>query len=95
MSSATEVRVTLRTRHGVKNPVRDSLAVVGSAHTLGCWKTDRAVRAQYKGGLAWEAVVRLPANQNVAWKWVVLDRYKNEVGMALLRTCTISFFIWC
>ena len=94
MSSVTEVRVTLRTKHGVKNPVRDSLAVLGSAHTLGCWKTERAVRAQYTGGLAWEAVVRLPANQNVAWKWVVLDRYKNKVGMALinlLRTCTISY----
>ena len=74
-----EVRVVLRVDHRIDNPEQDCLAVLGSAHELGCWKHEKAVKAEYMGRSTWQAVVKLPANQTCVWKWVVLNRATDEV----------------
>ena len=75
-----DVRVVLRVDHRLGDPERQCLAVLGSSHELGCWKPDRAIRAEYMGRSTWQAVVKLPPNQSVMWKWVVMDINNCEVG---------------
>ena len=82
MASDTEdVRVVLRVDHRLDDPEQHCLAVLGSSHEMGCWKPDKAIRAEYMGRSTWQAVVKLPPNESVVWKWVVIDVNSSEVSI--------------
>lgn len=76
-----DVRVVLRVDHRLNDPERHCLAVLGSTQELGCWRPERAVRAEYMGRSTWQAVIKFSPNQTVSWKWVVIDTKNAEVCM--------------
>eukprot|EP00198_Chlamydomonas_reinhardtii_P002415 XP_001691751.1 predicted protein [Chlamydomonas reinhardtii] len=47
-------------------------AVVGSVPELGSWDPNRAVRMQWTDGDTWQAVVRLPVDTDVQYKYVLV-----------------------
>ncbi|PNH01456.1 hypothetical protein TSOC_012656 [Tetrabaena socialis] len=71
-------------KYGKRCNFGEAYAVVGSVPELGSWDPAKAARMQWTPGDVWEAVVRLPVDTDVQYKYV---RIKEKGGLVAWEGC--------